>query len=126
LRGTDATDPCWGSNFDWFSTELEINGLTELGAAIPGLGRDRHMSYDSPYAWIVVCKNEKFHRRDNAFFGYKIALAETDPFASPPSFEGTFRARCDKCGQEYAYNHHELMKLELDLPGDFKPHPLFA
>jgi hypothetical protein len=84
------------------------------------------MSYESPYAWVVVCKNERFHRRQNIFVGYKIVLGETDPFAPPPSFEGTFRARCDNCGREHSYKLDDLLKLELDLPDRFTPHPLFV
>lgn len=32
---------------------------------------------------------------------------------------------CDECGKEYPYEPDEVLRLELELPGSFKPHPLF-
>lgn len=84
------------------------------------------MSYDSPYAWVVVCKNKKFHSRDNTFFGYKIPLAETDAFSPPPALQQNFSVRCDKCGQDYSYDAKDVVRLEFDLPSGFTPHPLFS
>lgn len=84
------------------------------------------MSYDSPYAWVVVCKNKRFHNRANIFFGHKIPLAETDAFSSPPALGGKFSVCCDECGQEYSYKLKELVKIEFDLPAGFTPHPLFV
>jgi hypothetical protein len=35
------------------------------------------MTESSPdYCWIVVCKNSRFHRRQNRFCGHKILLGE--------------------------------------------------
>jgi hypothetical protein len=42
------------------------------------------MSFDSQYAWVVFCKNHKFHKRQNLFFGHKIPLGEADAFLPPP------------------------------------------
>jgi hypothetical protein len=84
------------------------------------------MSYDSPYAWVVVCKNRKFHNRKNVFFGHKIPLAETDAFSPPPTLAEGFPVCCDECGQEYSYRLKELVRIELDLPDGFTPHPFFV
>ena len=37
---------------------------------------------DEPYCWVVICKNEKFHRHQNLYSGHKIPLGETDAFAA--------------------------------------------
>jgi len=84
------------------------------------------MSYDDPYAWVVTCKNKKFHNRNNIFFGHKIPLGETDAFSPPPALEGAFSVRCDECGQEYSYNAKDLARIELALPAGFTPHPFFS
>jgi hypothetical protein len=84
------------------------------------------MSYDSPCVWVVLCKNHKFHHRHNVFFGHKIPLGETDAISPPPALDGRFEVRCDECGQEYSYKPKELVRVELDLPDSFTPHPLFV
>jgi len=84
------------------------------------------MSYDAPYAWVVVCKNNKVHHRHNVFFGHKIPLGETDTFSPPPALERTFPVCCDECGQEYSYKPKELLRIEFDLPDGFTPHPSFV
>jgi hypothetical protein len=83
------------------------------------------MSYESPYAWVVLCKNRRFHHRSNVFFDHKIPLGETDAISPPPALDGGFRVRCDECGEEYSYKPKELMRVEIDLPTSFMPHPLF-
>lgn len=83
------------------------------------------MSYDSPYVWVVVCKNHRFHHRNNLFFGHKIPLGETDGISPPPVSDGRFDVRCDECGEQYSYKPKELVRVELDLPESFTPHPLF-
>jgi hypothetical protein len=83
------------------------------------------MSYDSPYVWVVVCKNHRFHHRSNVFFGHKIPLGHTDAISPPPSLDVRFEVRCDECGEQYSYAPKELMRIELDLPESFTPHPFF-
>jgi hypothetical protein len=31
---------------------------------------------DANYAWVVICKNKKFHRQTNLLYGHKIPLGE--------------------------------------------------
>lgn len=83
------------------------------------------MSYDSPYVWVVVCKNHRFHNRSNVFFGHKIPLGPTDWVSPPPALDGLFDVRCDECGEQYSYKPKELMRIEMDLPEEFSPHPFF-
>lgn len=33
------------------------------------------------YCWIVICKNSRYHRRQNLFYGHKILLGETDAYS---------------------------------------------
>jgi hypothetical protein len=80
---------------------------------------------NSAYAWVVICENKKFHRHTNVMYGQKIPLSETDPYANSPALSGTFSFLCDECGKEYSYEPDEVLRLELELPGSFKPHPLF-
>ena len=83
------------------------------------------MSFDTQYVWVVVCKNHRFHRRHNLFFGHKIPLGETDAFTPPPAIESLLTVRCDDCGQEYPYAPQDLVRMELQLPEVFTPHPFF-
>lgn len=83
------------------------------------------MSYDSQYVWVVLCKNHKFHKHQNLFFEHKIPLGETDAIQPPPDLNGGLNVRCDDCGQEYTYKPKDLLKIELELPESFTPHPLF-
>ena len=84
------------------------------------------MSYDSPYVWVVRCKNRRFHHRTNTLFDHKIPLGETDAFSPPPPLAGPFEARCDDCREQYSYKPQELVRMEMDLPASFTPHPLFS
>ncbi len=77
------------------------------------------------YCWIVICKNKRFHRRQDPDHGHKIPLAPTDMFESPPALKGKFKARCDECGEEYSYKPSELLRLEMEMPESLAPHPLF-
>lgn len=79
----------------------------------------------SVYAWVVICRNVKVHRHVNVNAGHKIPLAETDAFSPPPVINGPFLVRCDECGQEYEYELDEVVRLKLELPPSFEPHPLF-
>jgi hypothetical protein len=84
------------------------------------------MGYDSPYVWAVLCKNHRFHHRSNTLFDHKIPLGETDAYSPPPTLDGRFDVRCDDCGEQYSYKPKELVRVELDLPASFMPHPLFS
>ena len=79
----------------------------------------------SAYAWVVICKNKKFHKHTNMMFGHKIPLGETDQYEPPPHLYGPFTAFCDECGTEYTYEPEEVLRFELELPGLFQPHRLF-
>jgi hypothetical protein len=57
-------------------------------------------------------------------FGHKIPLGETDNFGPMP-VNGPFMAQCDECGEELSYEPAEVLRLELELPASFTPHPLF-
>jgi hypothetical protein len=77
------------------------------------------------YYWVVLCKNHRFHKRQNLFFAHKIPLAETDAFLPPPVLNGSVKVRCDECGQAYSYEAKELVRIQLECPASFAPHPLF-
>ena len=79
-----------------------------------------------PYCWVVMCRNYRFHNRQNTSVGHKIPLGETDAFSAPPKVDFRFSVRCDECGQERTYDASELLRFQMELPLDFKPHPLFA
>ena len=80
---------------------------------------------ESEYFWAVLCKNHAFHKRQNLFFAHKIPLAETDAYQARPELSDDLKVRCDECGEEYSYKPKELMRVELECPASFKPHPLF-
>ena len=41
-------------------------------------------TWDNPsYCWIVICKNQRFHRRENTMFGHRVPVGETDAFSPP-------------------------------------------
>jgi hypothetical protein len=83
-------------------------------------------TWDDPsYCWIVICKNNWFHRHENTMFGHRIPLGETDAFSPPPAIGGTFQVRCDECDEEYAYRPEEILRVDQSLPKSFTPHPLF-
>ena len=77
------------------------------------------------YYWVVICKNRKFHEQQNIYSGHKIALCETDEFTPPPQME-PFTVRCDECGESQAYDASDLVRFQMPLVPNFKPHPLFA
>ena len=80
----------------------------------------------SQYVWAVICKNHKVHDRQNIYSGHKIPLGETDEFAPPPTLDFRITVKCDECGEEYEYDPREIVRLQMELPSDFKPHPLFT
>lgn len=82
--------------------------------------------WESPvYAWVVICRNVKVHHHVNVNAGHKIPLAETDAFSTPPAISDSFTVRCDDCGKEYDYEPDEVLRVELTVPDNFTPHPLF-
>ena len=81
---------------------------------------------NSSYCWVVICKNVKSHRQANLMAGHKIPLGETDAVEPPPAINGLFVVQCDDCGKEYSYGPDEILRLELELPASFSPHPLFG
>ena len=78
------------------------------------------------YYWVVICKNKKFHRQTNLLYGHKIPLGETDAVSPVPTLALSFLARCDECGEEHSYRPEEVLRVELNLPEGFTPHPLFS
>jgi len=58
-------------------------------------------------------------------FGHRIPLGEADAVSPPPALNGQFLARCDECRKEYDYDPEEVLRVELELPASFTPHPLF-
>jgi Zn ribbon nucleic-acid-binding protein len=86
------------------------------------------MGDDQQYFWVVLCKNHKFHKRQNLLFGHKIPLAETDPYMPCPQLEDGVNVRCHDCGHEYCYKPDEVVRVEAHPHefGLFHPHPLFA
>jgi hypothetical protein len=80
---------------------------------------------DTNYCWVVICKNNWFHKRVNLFFKHKIPLCETDVYASLPALKGTFAVMCDECHKEYLYKPSDVLRHDQELPLSFTPHPLF-
>ena len=88
----------------------------------PGVSKDGEQE---PYYWVVICKNRKFHDQQNIYSGHKIFLCETDEFMPPPQIQ-RFTVRCDECGTEQSYEVGELVRFQMPMVPDFKPHWLFA
>ncbi len=80
---------------------------------------------DCSYCWVVLCKNNWFHKRQNLFSKHKIPLAETDVYAPPPALKSSFLVKCDECHKEYLYKPSEVLRHDQELPASFLPHPLF-
>jgi hypothetical protein len=78
------------------------------------------------YVWAVICKNRKFHARQNMFSGHKIPLGATDALTPPPEIDCLLTVRCDDCGEENQYDPADLVRLQMEIASDFKPHPLFG
>lgn len=77
------------------------------------------------YFWVVICRNTKVHKSENAMIGHKIALAKTDVFESLP-VRVVLLVKCDGCGEECIFKPSELLRLEMERPEHFTPHPRFA
>jgi hypothetical protein len=80
---------------------------------------------DNSYCWVVLCKNDWLHRRENLFYKHRIPLAETDVYAPSPALKGNFTVRCDECHKEYLYKPSDVLRHDQELPVSFTPHPLF-
>jgi len=80
---------------------------------------------DNSYCWVVMCKNNWFHRRKSLFYQHKIPLAETDAYATSPALKGNFTVRCDECHKGYLYKPSDVLRHDQELPVSFAPHPLF-
>jgi hypothetical protein len=52
-------------------------------------------------------------------------LGETDAYLPPPAIDFRLRVRCDECGEEYFYDPADLVRFQMPIAADFKPHPLF-
>ena len=83
------------------------------------------MTYESQYFWVVLCKNRRFHKHQNLFFDHRIPLGETDAYLPPPRLDNLISVRCNDCGQEYTYHPKDLLRVELESPDAFTPHPYF-
>ena len=77
------------------------------------------------YAWAVICKNARFHHRQNRFVGHKILLAEADSFVTRPAIPRRFPVRCDDCGKIYCYQPSDVLRFQTEIPLPFVPHLLF-
>ncbi|HYY72894.1 MAG TPA: protein kinase [Candidatus Bathyarchaeia archaeon] len=80
---------------------------------------------DSNYCWVVVCRNNWFHRRPNIFNVHRIPLGQTDAVMPRPEIDKPFVARCDECGKKYTYAPSDVLKYEMEVPASFVAHPLF-
>jgi hypothetical protein len=80
---------------------------------------------DYNYCWVVLCKNNWFHGRQNLFSKHRIPLAETDVYMPPPALKNSFTVKCDECNKEYLYKPSEVLRHDQELPASFSPHPLF-
>jgi hypothetical protein len=77
------------------------------------------------YYWVVTCKNLAFHAQKNPLAGHRIVLAETDERSPHPEIVGTFKARCDDCGQQYVYEGPDIIRW-IGNPGSFTTHEIFS
>jgi hypothetical protein len=77
------------------------------------------------YSWAVICKNTRFHHRQNQFVGHKILLGESDSCAAQPALPSRFPVRCDECGKISCYKYSDVVRFQVEIPESFVPHPLF-
>ena len=78
------------------------------------------------YFWVVICKNGRFHQKENISYHHRILLGETDSYVSLPMLPVEFEVRCDSCGEEYSYSRKEVLRAEVQVRETFTPHPLFS
>lgn len=101
------------------TTQQEGHGI-KLLTGKRGVGME-----DGCYYWAVVCKNHRFHNKQNTLFGHKIRLGETDSYSPLPALDRRFSVRCDDCGREHAYKPSDLVRVQLEYIDFFVPHPFF-
>lgn len=78
------------------------------------------------YFWVVTCKNDRFHQKENISYHHRILLGETDSYVALPMLPVEFKVRCDSCGEEYSYTRKEVLRAEVQVRDAFTPHPLFS
>jgi hypothetical protein len=83
------------------------------------------MRYSTDYFWVVLCKNQRFHQRENINCEHRIVLGETDAFSALPMLPAKIEVRCDSCRKSYLYKRSEILRGEVQVPESFVPHPLF-
>ena len=71
---------------------------------------------------MLICKNRKFHNRENTSIGHRVPLGETDAF-SPPTIDFRMTIRFDECGKEYEYEAAELLRAQMEVGLNFRPTP---
>jgi hypothetical protein len=77
------------------------------------------------YFWVVLCKNQRFHHRNNTSYAHQIALGETDAYSPLPMLTQKVTVRCDICGEEYSYRSVDILRNIIEVPNGFVPHPMF-
>jgi hypothetical protein len=102
----------------------EPTGAASADPVLPSAPLDAERTPD--YFWVVTCKNDRFHRRENIFYHHHILLGETDSYASLPMLPVECKVRCDSCGEEYSYSRKEVLRAEVQVRETFIPHPLFS
>lgn len=99
--------------------------LPDISPGFGGLEDLTKMVYATDYFWVVICKNQRVHHKENTSYAHQIALGETDAFSPLPMLTEQLRVRCDQCGEEYSYKQTEVLRNEIAVPDRFVPHPLF-
>ena len=103
----------------------QVTGRVAVGAE-EEIQPAKEMWVGSDYCWVVVCKNDLFHRHPNVFNVHRIPLGETDAVSPRPRLDKPFAVRCDECGKQYMYQPSDVLRYEMDAPASFVTHPLFC
>ncbi len=65
-------------NLFTFPLHLKTAGVeayyTELSPGFGGLEEQAKMVYATEYFWVVICKNYRFHHKENVSYAHQIAL----------------------------------------------------
>ena len=99
-------------------------GSTSADTIRPSTLEDEEHTPD--YFWVVTCKNDRFHRKENISYHHRILLGETDSYLPLPMLPVEFKVRCDSCGEEYSYSRREVLRAEVRVRETFIPHTLFS
>jgi hypothetical protein len=97
--------------------------VAEARASVPP---PKELWVNSEYCWVVVCKNDSFHRHPNLYNVHRIPLGQTDAVAPRPAITKAFSVRCDECRKEYFYSPSDVLRWEMDAPPSFAAHALFG